>query len=534
MNQRGSKNVRKDNDNIFDGDITNSDLEQSELLSDFYKKNKRSSKNKIFIAINNLIHPEKETNKYLTEYENTKQLTKKDIATLNNILTEFEHDPETLFPGYRDFLKYFSKSHKLSRELIDKTAKFFNSLQFVFLFNDNDLKRFNRLISSMENFDEIISECRELINQENNRIKVFQNEQSTAFENAKMINQLIIDGGYHNYEDTSFKWIKDIHNEDLIPFFVTNKSGMKNSILQIVLRNAVVVKPLKWNIPDYMEVEDNFLAFFHPLQEETCFLNSFLKPNRDDPAPEIPLLMGVPINLIIEKCQLNYVCILGNWGFGVDKIINKVSLEEYEKFRSHVVFLLGQKLQNHNFTDDVIAYTIQRLKELLNLETDIELALFLYKNYVLSIKNIENYRIDLLGKYDVQILDRNVLESQKNKYLNTAIEEGIYNQKWINELSLFKLVLKNYPDAIFQYKSYWLGNQSLDIYVPSINTGIEYQGKQHFESIPFFGGDKALEDRKYLDSIKLEKCNINNVKLIYWNYDEPVTKSMLKFKLNSL
>ena len=244
--------------------------------------------------------------------------------------------------------------------------------------------------------------------------------------------------------------------------------------------------------------------------------------------------MGVPINLIIEKCQLNYVCILGNWGFGVDKIINKVSLEEYEKFRSHVVFLLGQKLQNHNFTDDVIAYTIQRLKELLNLETDIELALFLYKNYVLSIKNIESYRIDLLGKYDVQILDRNVLESQKNRYLNTAIEEGIYNQKWINELSLFKLVLKNYPDAIFQYKSYWLGNQSLDIYVPSINTGIEYQGKQHFESIPFFGGDKALEDRKYLDSIKLEKCNINNVKLIYWNYDEPVTKSILKFKLNSL
>ena len=50
MNQRGSKNVRKDNDNIFDGDITNSDLEQSELLSDFYKKNKRSSKNKIFIC----------------------------------------------------------------------------------------------------------------------------------------------------------------------------------------------------------------------------------------------------------------------------------------------------------------------------------------------------------------------------------------------------------------------------------------------------------------------------------------------------
>ena len=61
-----------------------------------------------------------------------------------------------------------------------------------------------------------------------------------------------------------------------------------------------------------------------------------------------------------------------------------------------------------------------------------------------------------------------------------------------------------------------------------------FPGKQHFESIPFFGGDKALEDRKYLDSIKLEKCNINNVKLIYWNYDEPVTKSMLKFKLNSL
>lgn len=36
--------------------------------------------------------------------------------------------------------------------------------------------------------------------------------------------------------------------------------------------------------------------------------------------------------------------------------------------------------------------------------------------------------------------------------------------------SLFQAVRANYPDALYQYRPDWLGRQSLDIFVPSLNT----------------------------------------------------------------
>ncbi|MGE8077445.1 hypothetical protein [Peribacillus loiseleuriae] len=39
--------------------------------------------------------------------------------------------------------------------------------------------------------------------------------------------------------------------------------------------------------------------------------------------------------------------------------------------------------------------------------------------------------------------------------------------KWISGWSLYQLIKKRHPDAIYQYRVQWLGNQSLDIYAPS-------------------------------------------------------------------
>ena len=101
--------------------------------------------------------------------------------------------------------------------------------------------------------------------------------------------------------------------------------------------------------------------------------------------------------------------------------------------------------------------------------------------------------------------------------------DGIIKPKWKHELSLFHAVRKKYPDTLYQYRPAWLGRQSLDLYIPSLRTAIEYQGIQHFHPVDFFGGEEALLARQELDRQKRRLCEENDVRLIEWPYDlEPV------------
>ena len=99
--------------------------------------------------------------------------------------------------------------------------------------------------------------------------------------------------------------------------------------------------------------------------------------------------------------------------------------------------------------------------------------------------------------------------------------EGIIKPRWKHELSLFHAVRKRYPDTLCQYRPDWLGRQSLDIYIPSLKTAIEYQGIQHYHPVAFFGGEEALALRQELDDRKRKLCKDNRVRLIEWPYDIP-------------
>ena len=59
-----------------------------------------------------------------------------------------------------------------------------------------------------------------------------------------------------------------------------------------------------------------------------------------------------------------------------------------------------------------------------------------------------------------------------------------------------------------------------DFYLPDYNTCIEFDGKQHYVSVDYFGGEKELLKRNYLDNLKTQYCLDNNIKLIripYWD-----------------
>lgn len=118
----------------------------------------------------------------------------------------------------------------------------------------------------------------------------------------------------------------------------------------------------------------------------------------------------------------------------------------------------------------------------------------------------------------------NSIQYQRVYIYSDLIANGKVSCKWKSEAQLFSISKEFFKDAIFQYCSDWLGMQSLDIYIPSVKVAIEYQGKQHYEPVKFFGGESVFESQKERDNKKRTLCQKNDITLIEWPYTRSVTK----------
>jgi len=61
-----------------------------------------------------------------------------------------------------------------------------------------------------------------------------------------------------------------------------------------------------------------------------------------------------------------------------------------------------------------------------------------------------------------------------------------------------------------------------DFFLPKMNILIEYDGRQHFESVSIWGGDDALKITQNNDRIKNEYCKKNRIPLLRISYLEDV------------
>lgn len=61
-----------------------------------------------------------------------------------------------------------------------------------------------------------------------------------------------------------------------------------------------------------------------------------------------------------------------------------------------------------------------------------------------------------------------------------------------------------------------------DFYLPTFNLCIEYNGKQHYEPIDYFGGSKTFELQKIRDKKKNKFCKDNGIQLLVIKYDESI------------
>lgn len=53
-----------------------------------------------------------------------------------------------------------------------------------------------------------------------------------------------------------------------------------------------------------------------------------------------------------------------------------------------------------------------------------------------------------------------------------------------------------------------------DFYIPSENTLIEFQGRQHYVMVDFFGGQKGFDKQQKHDGIKRDYCKLKGVRLL--------------------
>ena len=75
---------------------------------------------------------------------------------------------------------------------------------------------------------------------------------------------------------------------------------------------------------------------------------------------------------------------------------------------------------------------------------------------------------------------------------------------------------------------------SYDFYLPLYNVLIEYQGKQHYFSIDFFGGESAFKTRIEYDNIKREYARSKCIDLLEINYNDNIEEKLnIYFKTKS-
>lgn len=92
------------------------------------------------------------------------------------------------------------------------------------------------------------------------------------------------------------------------------------------------------------------------------------------------------------------------------------------------------------------------------------------------------------------------------KCIRSSGEEMV--AKFLDDLSILYVEQKSFDDC--------KNKQSLlfDFYLPNNNICIEYNGKQHYEPIDYFGGDKQFEDQSRRDEIKRRYCKNKKISLI--------------------
>jgi hypothetical protein len=107
---------------------------------------------------------------------------------------------------------------------------------------------------------------------------------------------------------------------------------------------------------------------------------------------------------------------------------------------------------------------------------------------------------------------------------------------WVSETLLYQMVHRIFAkhEVVHHHRPDWLDGLELDIFVPALQLGLEYQGQQHFHPINAWGGVPALRALRSRDQEKRRKCEEAGVALVEIDYTEPLTEDHVRRRLEEV
>ncbi|MCL2847553.1 MAG: hypothetical protein FWE13_02220 [Firmicutes bacterium] len=163
-----------------------------------------------------------------------------------------------------------------------------------------------------------------------------------------------------------------------------------------------------------------------------------------------------------------------------------------------------------------------------------------HNKYCFVEKGLQYFIVPTYIKREIDIIQtRNEVLKNAQNDLYSHLERHEYlilEYKWKSEQYVYELVKKLYGDkkVTHQHRPYFLQGLSYDIFIFGENIAIEYQGKQHFESVGIFGGEKNFATQKERDELKLKLSKENDVKLVYINYWEDISLELIREKIERI
>ena len=135
------------------------------------------------------------------------------------------------------------------------------------------------------------------------------------------------------------------------------------------------------------------------------------------------------------------------------------------------------------------------------------------------------------GPYIKRIaIEKDIDEHEAENEIRDLLGIPHISEGWVSERELLNIVKDILPEneVVHQASPEWLGRQRLDIFIPELRLAIEYQGQQHYKPVSLFGGEEGFKQTQERDKLKAKLCAEKGVILIYFRYDESITRKLIE------
>lgn len=346
-------------------------------------------------------------------------------------------------------------------------------------------------------------------------------------------------------EDSLLLYVELVSNNDPYNTGVQLCDGYHTLYIQELTANGII----KFNKAEYDRKIEKLKLFTYYVRFHG--LNSYSYPEQKETIekvnklkPELKLIerynqwSGDFFNIIIF--QMNSITNEKEYAIYVttkkpNVAVQKIAHELLEKHKSQLVsngfsvesyyfYMRGHYCKGFDFLDAYYSHKNVRNKKRL----EENLKYYYTTGYFKELNDLRNFC-------------NNLLEHLYNDTSSTIEWTGyIYpTARWKTEEIITKTISKYYKEykVIPQHRPFWLkssfgGQMSYDIYISELKIAIEYQGEQHFKPVDYFGGEESFKKVQIRDKEKQQLSKEKGIKLIYINYWEEVTESLIKEKID--